>query len=125
VKISPAFALKLPPIQAAMLLQHIHGPFPIRIGEQPQTRTALIVRKLIRPEQICIRPQATVLTEEGRRVVAEILAYYADMLVDAGFLEAELFYRRKIQDKEKLKFADHVRRKLERLDHDKTGIPAD
>jgi hypothetical protein len=72
-------------IQRALLIDHIDGPVMVRRGHDRVSRQRLLTLGLIQPFPIGTqsrRPQATVSTMEGRRVMAIILGQYADALAD-------------------------------------------
>jgi|SRR5579862_213835 len=92
-------AIALSPQQQAVLIAHVDGPVLVvdHGSADSRTKAALISRELLRP---CLpngevgnvtRPQATTLTEDGRWVLAWVLAGYADKLVAAGMLDLEAF----------------------------------
>ncbi len=77
--------------QRSMLINHIDQAVDIDVRENPQTRLSLIQLGLLRGHPVgAARPRATMLTEGGRYAVGLLLGYYADALVEAGFLEAPL-----------------------------------
>ena len=74
--------------QRNLLIAHIDGTndiaVPVFIKERTNARVGLISLKLIRPD----RPRwatKTTITEDGRQVLATILADYAEALVAAGY----------------------------------------
>lgn len=74
--------------QRNLLIAHIDGTndiaVPVFIKERTSARVGLISLKLIRPD----RPRwatKTTITEDGRQVLATILADYAEALVAAGY----------------------------------------
>ncbi len=78
--------------QRNMLIAHIDGPQPVIVGTDFKPRYGLITRGLLRgvisltaPPNHVKRPQFTCLTENGRSVLAWVLADYADKLIAAGF----------------------------------------
>lgn len=82
-------AARLPRVAKDLLLAHIDGPrfinVPIVAGTLEVSRTALLNRKLIRCDSLNARPTSTVITEDGRHVLAIILADYAEALIRAGY----------------------------------------
>lgn len=75
-------------MQRNLLIAHIDGTnditVPVFIKERTSARMGLIAQKLIRPD----RPRwatKTTITEDGRQVLACVLADYAEALVAAGY----------------------------------------
>jgi len=81
-------AKHLSPLQRNFLIKHINGgreiPVPVFMTELKGPRLALIRLGLLRPNRQAFASK-TLLTEDGRMVLAIILGEYADALVRAGF----------------------------------------
>lgn len=92
-------ARKLPDAARALLIEHVDGSrfveVPVVIGERTKTRHTLLNLGLLKPGWIdadgvqhgtySVRPSTTYITDDGRQVLAVILANYADALIRAGY----------------------------------------
>lgn len=82
---------KLSVRQRSLLLRHIDGPLPIITGDEwTTTRTSLLSANLLagfNHHSTSKRPTHTVLTPNGRKALAKMLADCAETLIQAGFLE--------------------------------------
>lgn len=77
-----------------LLFEHIDGESFIKVkivvGDREASRGVLLERKLIRYDSTSARPASTIITEDGRYVLATLLARYAEELIRAGYgIEAE------------------------------------
>ncbi len=88
MSISQQSILNLSGRQRHFLLSHINGPRPVTVRDH-NTRSALIAKKLIRPDRDS-HPRQTFLTQDGREAVSTILSIAAEALVAAGALDAEI-----------------------------------
>lgn len=74
--------------QRNLLIKHIDGSFDVPVMVQATTKSVerdrLVRKGLIRPNR-STRPTKTLITEDGRRVLATLLAEYAEALVRAGY----------------------------------------
>lgn len=76
-------AMTLAPAQAELLVAHIDGAQVVKIGACHNTRKALVNRGLISGNRRRF-PTLTFITEDGRIVLAFLLAHYAEVLTAAG-----------------------------------------
>lgn len=71
-----------------LLIEHVDGsndvPVPVYVTERCSARNGLISKGLVRPDRK-ERATKTVITDDGRQVLAYVLADYAEALVRAGY----------------------------------------
>lgn len=77
-------ARNLAPGPRALLLAHIDGSVPIRVAERAAARNSLMAKGLLRSDRPN-RPTKTLITDDGRQVLAWVLAECADALTRAGY----------------------------------------
>jgi hypothetical protein len=74
--------------QRDLLIEHVDGsvdvPVPVYINERTSARLGLIQKGLLRADR-GPRPTKTIITEDGRMVLAFVLADYAETLLRAGY----------------------------------------
>lgn len=72
-----------------LLVEHIDGSAPIGyingLASKTRSRQALLDRRLIHYHGAQKYPTRTMINEDGRTVLAHVLASYADALIRAGF----------------------------------------
>ena len=80
----------LTPAMRDVLIEHVDGwaTVKVRTNAYRNTVQCLIERGLLWTPAGVARPKLTRLTDQGREVLAETLAAYADALVAAGALKA-------------------------------------
>ena len=75
-------------IERDLLVEHVDGemdvPVPVFVKERMTARNSLIAKGLIRPDRPH-RATKTIITEDGRQVLAVALAEYAEALLRAGY----------------------------------------
>lgn len=74
--------------QRDLLIAHVDGSadiaVPVFVTEKTSARNALIAKGLLRPDR-AVRATRTIITEDGRQVLAHVLADYAEALIRAGY----------------------------------------
>jgi hypothetical protein len=92
------------PSMRDVLIEHLDGPVAIiapgaargleamALATRATTLRALLNRGLLRTDAYVLRARHTIMTEAGRRELAEALADWADALVRAGQLRADAVY---------------------------------
>lgn len=82
-----AVARSLSQPQRELLIEHVDGSrsleIKVAVGKNNAARKVLIAKRLLRPDRR-ERPTKTFITDDGREVLAYVLAEYADALVRAG-----------------------------------------
>lgn len=72
-----------------ILIEHVDGssdvPVQFSVSDRQTARNRLILKGLLRADRID-RPRKTIITEDGRQVLAYVLADYAEALVRAGYV---------------------------------------
>lgn len=72
-----------------VLIQHVDGsndvPVQFSVHDHRIARDRLVVMRLIRSDRH-ERPTKTLITEDGRQVLAYVLADYAEALIRAGYI---------------------------------------
>lgn len=72
-----------------LLIEHVDGskdvPAQVYVGHNQSPRNSLILKGLVRPDRRK-RATKTLITEDGRQVLAYILGEYADALIRAGYV---------------------------------------
>ena len=71
-----------------LLIEHVDGsndvPVPVYVTERCAARNGLIAKGLVRPDRK-ERATKTIITDDGRQVLAYVLGDYADALIRAGY----------------------------------------
>jgi hypothetical protein len=75
--------------QRAILIKHIDGASPIMSRNRPALK-GLIQRGIITDLYGGVRQRDTKLTDDGREILAALLAEYAEGLIAAGFTPLDL-----------------------------------
>lgn len=77
-----AYIRAMPHTHRKMMLRHAEGPLDIITGERTfRTRAVLVTKHLLKFDRM-VRPKQTIPTEQGRTIIATMLAMEAEKMLE-------------------------------------------